>query len=173
MRLLENEKGTSTSILCRSYNHANAPLPEIKLTHYITVVYNANIEEIAKKQVTIIAGGGAGHEPSHAAFVGENMLTGAVSGQVFASPSAGQILAALRKVRSPHGTLVVIKNYTGDCLHFGLAVERAKAEGMNIEMVVVGDDVAVGREKGGMVGRRGLAATVLVHKVAGAVAAQG
>ncbi|KAM3578526.1 Dihydroxyacetone kinase 2 [Umbelopsis sp. WA50703] len=147
MRLLENEKGT--------------------------IVYNANIEEIAKKQVTIIAGGGAGHEPSHAAFVGENMLTGAVSGQVFASPSAGQILAALRKVRSPHGTLVVIKNYTGDCLHFGLAVERAKAEGMNIEMVVVGDDVAVGREKGGMVGRRGLAATVLVHKVAGAVAAQG
>ncbi|KAG2180126.1 hypothetical protein INT43_003914 [Umbelopsis isabellina] len=152
--------------LCYTNSH-------LRLLENEKVVYNADIENISKKQVTIIAGGGAGHEPSHAAFVGENMLTGAVSGQVFASPSAGQILAALRKVRSPHGTLVVIKNYTGDCLHFGLAVERAKAEGMNIEMVVVGDDVAVGRAKGGMVGRRGLAATVLVHKIAGAVAAKG
>ncbi|KAI9286368.1 hypothetical protein BC943DRAFT_321844 [Umbelopsis sp. AD052] len=147
--------------------------PHLRLLENEKVVYSSDIDAIAKKQVTIISGGGAGHEPAHAAFVGENMLTGAVSGQVFASPSAGQILAALRKVRSPHGTLVIIKNYTGDCLHFGLAVERAKAEGMNIEMVVVGDDVAVGREKGGLVGRRGLAATVLVHKVAGAVAAQG
>lgn len=75
--------------------------------------------------------------------------------------------------RSPHGTLAIIKNYTGDCLHFGLAVERAKAEGMRVEMVIVGEDVAVGREKGGLVGRRGLAGTILVHKIAGALAAKG
>ncbi|RUS34541.1 dihydroxyacetone kinase [Jimgerdemannia flammicorona] len=147
--------------------------PGLTLLENDKVVYQSNVDEIARKQVTLVAGGGAGHEPAHAAFVGPSMLTAAVTGQVFASPSAGQILTALRAVRSPHGTLVIIKNYTGDCLHFGLATERAKAEGMKVEIVIVGEDVAVGREKGGLVGRRGLAGTILVHKVAGALAAKG
>jgi len=101
------------------------------------------------------------------------MLTAAVAGTIFASPSTKQILTGLRSIKSPAGTLIVVKNYTGDVLHFGLAAERAKAEGMKVEIVVVGDDVAVGREKGSLVGRRGLAGTVLVHKVSGALAERG
>ncbi|OZJ06051.1 hypothetical protein BZG36_01149 [Bifiguratus adelaidae] len=147
--------------------------PHLRLLEADKVVYLKNVEEVAQRQVTLISGGGSGHEPAHAAYIDEAMLSAAVCGQVFASPSANQVLAAIRKVKSPHGTLVIVKNYTGDCLHFGLAVERAKAEGIKVDMIIVGDDVAVGREKGGLVGRRGLAATALVHKVAGAFARSG
>jgi triose/dihydroxyacetone kinase / FAD-AMP lyase (cyclizing) len=101
------------------------------------------------------------------------MLTAAVAGTIFASPSTKQILAGLHSISSPAGTLIIVKNYTGDVLHFGLAAERVKAQGGKVEVVVVGDDVAVGREKGSLVGRRGLAGTVIVHKVAGALAEQG
>jgi triose/dihydroxyacetone kinase / FAD-AMP lyase (cyclizing) len=101
------------------------------------------------------------------------MLTAAVAGTIFASPSTKQILTGLRAIQSNAGTLVIVKNYTGDVLHFGLAAERAKAEGLKIEMVVVADDVAVGRQKGSLVGRRGLAGTILVHKVSGALAEKG
>ncbi|CAG8461084.1 1489_t:CDS:10, partial [Funneliformis caledonium] len=133
----------------------------------------ADIDDIRKKHVTLISGGGAGHEPTHAAFVGPRLLSAAVSGNIFASPSTSQILAAIRRVESTHGTLLIVKNYTGDCLNFGLAAERAKAEGIKVELIVVGDDVGVGRQQGGLVGRRGLAGTILVHKVAGAMAAKG
>lgn len=98
------------------------------------------------------------------------MLTAAVAGTIFASPSTKQIITGLRAIKTAGGTLIIVKNYTGDVLHFGLAAERAKAEGLKVEMVVVGDDVAVGREKGSLVGRRGLAGTVLVHKISGALA---
>jgi len=101
------------------------------------------------------------------------MLTAAVAGTIFASPSTKQILTGLRAIKSKAGTLIIVKNYTGDVLHFGLAAERAKAEGLKIEMVVVADDVAVGRQKGSLVGRRGLAGTVLVHKISGALAEKG
>ena len=101
------------------------------------------------------------------------MLSAAIVGTIFASPNTKQILTGLRAIKTAAGTLIIVKNYTGDVLHFGLAAERAKAEGMKIEMVVVGDDVAVGRQKGSLVGRRGLAGTVLVHKVAGALAEKG
>ena len=101
------------------------------------------------------------------------MLSAAIAGTIFASPNTKQILTGLRAIKTAAGTLIIVKNYTGDVLHFGLAAERAKAEGMKIEMVVVGDDVAVGRQKGSLVGRRGLAGTVLVHKVAGALAEKG
>ncbi|CAG8438843.1 4024_t:CDS:10 [Dentiscutata heterogama] len=131
----------------------------------------ADIDEIRQKQVTIISGGGAGHEPAHAAYVGSQMLSAAVSGNVFASPSVTAILAGIRRVQSPHGTLLIVKNYTGDCLNFGLAAERAKSEGIKVDMIIVGDDVSIGRNSA--VGRRGLAGTVLVHKAAGAVAAAG
>ncbi|TWU72289.1 hypothetical protein ED733_003434 [Metarhizium rileyi] len=128
----------------------------------------------ATPQVSIISGGGSGHEPSFAAMVGPGMLSAAVAGTIFASPSAEQVRTAITsRVDSSLGVLVVVMNYTGDVLNFGMAVEKAKASGLRVEMVVVGDDVGVGREKAGKVGRRGIAGTVLVLKIAGGLAAKG
>ncbi|KAI1074125.1 dihydroxyacetone kinase [Whalleya microplaca] len=125
-------------------------------------------------QVSLISGGGSGHEPSFGAFVGSGLLSAAVAGTIFASPSTEQIRKAITsRVEHDRGVLVTVMNYTGDVLNFGVAVEKAKAIGLDVEMVVVGDDVGVGRERGGKVGRRGIAGTVLVHKISGALAAQG
>ncbi|ODV88846.1 hypothetical protein CANCADRAFT_129586 [Tortispora caseinolytica NRRL Y-17796] len=124
-------------------------------------------------KVTLLSGGGSGHEPIHGGFVGYAGLDAAVAGALFASPSSNQVTAGLKAIASPKGTLIIVKNYTGDIIHFGLAAERAKARGQNIRMVIVTDDTAVGRKQGGLVGRRGLAGTVLVHKCAGALAAAG
>ncbi|KAK8219984.1 dihydroxyacetone kinase Dak1 [Zalaria obscura] len=125
-------------------------------------------------QVSIISGGGSGHEPSFAAFVGPGLLSGAVAGTIFASPSAEQIRqCVLNRIDGSKGVLVVVMNYTGDVLNFGMAVEKAKASGVDCQMVVVGDDAGVGRQRGGKVGRRGIAGTVLVQKIAGALAATG
>lgn len=123
-------------------------------------------------KVAIISGGGAGHEPAHAGYVGAGMLTAAVVGPVFTSPSVDAILAAIRAVAGPAGVLLIIKNYTGDRLNFGLAAEIARADGIAVEMVIVRDDVALDND-GGAVGRRGIAGTVLVHKIAGAAAEAG
>jgi triose/dihydroxyacetone kinase / FAD-AMP lyase (cyclizing) len=125
-------------------------------------------------QVSLISGGGSGHEPSFAAFVGSGLLSAAVSGTIFASPSAEQIrTAVMSRVDTDKGVLVIVMNYTGDVLNFGVAVEKARAVGLNVKMVIVGDDVGVGRTKAGKVGRRGIAGTVLVLKIAGALAARG
>ncbi|KAH7068318.1 dihydroxyacetone kinase [Paraphoma chrysanthemicola] len=125
-------------------------------------------------QVSIVSGGGSGHEPSFASFVGAGLLSGAVAGTIFASPSAEQVRRCiLHRVQKDKGVLVVVMNYTGDVLNFGMAVEKARAQGVEVDMVVVGDDAGVGRAKGGKVGRRGIAGTVLVHKIAGALAAKG
>lgn len=124
-----------------------------------------------KDKVALISGGGSGHEPTHAGFIGKGCLSAAVCGDIFASPSSKQILNAVKVIsKSSSGILLIVKNYTGDVLHFGLAAERARAHGINCSVVVVGDDVAVGRKKGGLVGRRALAGTVLVHKITGAFA---
>jgi len=133
------------------------------------------------QQVSIISGGGSGHEPSFAAMVGPGLLSAAVAGTIFASPSAEQVRAAITSrvdnsgsgAGAGAGVLVTVMNYTGDVLNFGVAVEKARAAGTAVEMVVVGDDVGVGRASGGKVGRRGIAGTVLVHKISGALAAQG
>lgn len=146
--------------------------PEVALIEHERVIVRRNIQD----KVTLIAGGGSGHEPAHAGYVGKGMLDAAVAGTIFASPSTKQILAGLKAIRSPKGTLIIVKNYTGDILHFGLASEKFMAEaqaGTKTKLVVVQDDVAVGRKQGGMVGRRGLAGTVIVHKVAGAAAESG
>ncbi|KAI8659593.1 hypothetical protein LRP88_06162 [Fusarium phalaenopsidis] len=128
----------------------------------------------AASQVSIISGGGSGHEPSFAGMVGQGMLSAAVAGTIFASPSAEQIRTAITsRVDTSKGVLVTVMNYTGDVLNFGMGVEKAKAAGLAVEMVVVGDDVGVGRAKAGKVGRRGIAGTVLVHKISGALAALG
>ena len=127
-------------------------------------------------KVSIISGGGSGHEPSHAGLVGQGMLTAAVCGNVFASPSVAAVEAAVRATTRPtadggHGCLLVVKNYTGDRLNFGLAAEICRADGFAVEVVFVADDAAL--DTGKITGRRGLAGTVLVHKCAGAVAEQG
>ncbi|CAB16581.1 Dihydroxyacetone kinase Dak1 [Schizosaccharomyces pombe] len=126
-----------------------------------------------KKNVSVISGGGAGHEPTHSSFVGKGMLTAAVSGSIFASPSSKQIYTGIKQVESEAGTLVICKNYTGDILHFGMALEKQRTAGKKAELIAVADDVSVGRKKSGKVGRRGLSGTVLVHKIAGAAAARG
>jgi dihydroxyacetone kinase len=128
---------------------------------------------ISKTKVHLISGGGSGHEPSHAGWIdGNGMLSAAVCGGIFASPSVHSIVAAIRAVANDTGVLLVIKNYTGDRLNFGMAAEKAIQEGVLVEMVVVADDCAMARTKG-ITGARGLAGTVLVHKIAGAAAAAG
>ncbi|KAM5342443.1 hypothetical protein ACJ41O_013409 [Fusarium nematophilum] len=147
--------------------------PSIALDPDHKIVYRRPDPD-AKSQVSIISGGGSGHEPSFAGMVGKGMLSGAVAGTIFASPSAEQIRKAITsRVDTSKGVLVTVMNYTGDVLNFGMAVEKAKAAGLAVEMVVVGDDVGVGRAKAGKVGRRGIAGTVLVHKISGALAALG
>lgn len=145
--------------------------PSLKLIPSEKVVYRPNDE---KPKVAIISGGGAGHEPLHSGFVGRNLLDAAVSGSIFASPSTKQIMAAIKATtHKDQGALVVVKNYTGDILHFGLVAERAKRDGYQVELVIVSDDVAVGRTQNEMVGRRGLAGTALVHKILGGAATTG
>lgn len=124
--------------------------------------------------VSLLSGGGSGHEPSFSGLVGHGLLSACVSGTIFASPSAEQITTGLvARCDTEKGVLAIIMNYTGDVLNFGMGVEKAKAKGVKTEMVVVGDDVGVGREKAGKVGRRGIAGTVLVVKIAGAAAEAG
>jgi hypothetical protein len=93
-------------------------------------------------QVAIISGGGSGHEPAHAGYIGEAMLSAAVAGEVFTSPSSDSVFAAIKAVAGKHGALLVVKNYTGDRLNFGLAAEMARTDGIPVEMVIVDDDVA-------------------------------
>lgn len=123
-------------------------------------------------QVQLLSGGGSGHEPSHAGWIGKGMLSGAICGGIFASPSVSAVLAAVRAASTGQGVLLIVKNYTGDRLNFGMAVEKANQEGIACQMVVVADDCALPRTKG-ITGARGVAGTVLVHKVAGAASAQG
>lgn len=149
--------------------------PSVALDAENKVIYQRpDNDTSAPPKVSIISGGGSGHEPSFGAFVGRGLLAAAVAGTIFASPSTEQIRKAIAsRVDARAGVLVTVMNYTGDVLNFGVAVEHAKAAGLRVEMLVVGDDVGVGRAKGGKVGRRGIAGTVLVHKIAGALAARG
>ena len=125
-------------------------------------------------RVALISGGGSGHEPAHAGYVGHGMLSAAVAGAVFTSPGPDSIYDAIRAVAGPSGVLLIVKNYTGDRLNFGLAAERARSDGIPVEIALIGDDVALAATSdAGKVGRRGLAGTVLVHKVAGALAESG
>jgi len=138
-----------------------------------TVVVRADHEALRQAgKVAILSGGGSGHEPAHAGYVGPGMLTGAIAGAVFTSPSVDAVLKAILTVGGPAGVLLIVKNYTGDKLNFGLAAEFARARGIPVEMVIVGDDVALG-DGNVAVGRRGIAGTILVHKIAGAAAEAG
>mmetsp|Transcript_23426 Transcript_23426/g.39185 ORF Transcript_23426/g.39185 Transcript_23426/m.39185 type:complete len:636 (+) Transcript_23426:38-1945(+) len=144
----------------------------LKRVEGLHILVRADIDEVKSRCVTIISGGGSGHEPAHAGFIGEGMLSCAVLGNVFASPSVAAIIAAIRVVAGPKGVLLIVKNYTGDRLNFGMAAEIAKQEGIEVMMVIVADDCALPLGKG-ITGGRGIAGTVLVHKAAGAAAASG
>ena len=120
-----------------------------------------------KSKVALVSGGGSGHEPAHAGFVGEGMLTAAVCGDVFTSPSVDAVLAGILAVTGPAGCLLIVKNYTGDRLNFGLAAERARAFGLKVNMVIVDDDIALPD----LPQPRGVAGTLFLHKIAGAMAA--
>lgn len=122
-----------------------------------------------KRKVALISGGGSGHEPAHVGFVGKGMLTAAVCGDVFASPSVDAVLSAIINVTGEAGCLLIVKNYTGDRLNFGLAAEKARALGYKVELAIVKDDIALPENPQ----PRGLAGTVLIHKLAGYYAEQG
>ncbi len=128
----------------------------------------------AKKEgkVALVSGGGSGHEPAHAGYVGKGMLDAAVPGAVFTSPTPDQVYEAIQAVAGEEGVLLIIKNYTGDVMNFEMAADMARDEGIRVEQVIVDDDVAV---DGSLytVGRRGVAGTVFVHKIAGALAERG
>ncbi|GAA0403696.1 dihydroxyacetone kinase subunit DhaK [Paenibacillus motobuensis] len=139
--------------------------------------FNDKFKVISKKKinpdkVTLISGGGSGHEPAHAGFVGSGMLDAAVCGDVFASPSQIQVYQAIRNTAGSKGTLLIIKNYSGDIMNFKNAAHLASEDGIEVDYVKVDDDIAV-EDSLYTVGRRGVAGTILVHKVAGAAAEAG
>jgi phosphoenolpyruvate---glycerone phosphotransferase subunit DhaK len=140
------------------------------------LVYFKDTEVIArkdkKKKVGVVSGGGCGHEPAHAGYVGKGMLDAAVAGNVFASPSPDRIIKGIEEASSGEGVLLVIKNYSGDIMNFSMAKELAEMDGIRVESVIVKDDVAV-PDSTYSTGRRGIAGTVFVHKIAGAKAEQG
>ena len=143
-------------------------------SHKIIYQHPASLSS-AEEKISLICGGGSGHEPGFPGYVGRGLLTACVAGTIFASPGAEQIRTCLAHRLPPEskGTLVIVMNYTGDVLNFGMGVEKARALGKKVEMVIVGDDVGVGRAKGGKVGRRGISGAVLVVKVCGALAEMG
>ena len=164
-----NDPLTLVTSALRSASLTNPPLGLDEQNKIIYVRPSDN-----QPQVSLLSGGGCGHEPSFTGLVGPGLLSCAVSGTIFASPSAEQITTGMvGRCDTQKGVLAIIMNYTGDVLNFGMGVEKAKQNGVDADMVIVGDDVGVGREKAGKVGRRGIAGTVLVVKIAGALAAKG
>lgn len=142
---------------------------------YLKKIDGHNVVVRAHKKegkVALISGGGSGHEPAHAGYVGEGMLDAAVAGAVYTSPASDAILEGIRAIATDAGVLMVIKNYTGDVMNFEMAAEMAEMEGITVKQVVVNDDVAV-KDSLYTVGRRGVAGTVFVHKIAGALAETG
>ena len=140
------------------------------------ILYNPNKEVIARKvksnKVGLVSGGGSGHEPAHAGYVGYGMLDAAVCGNVFASPSPDQILEGIHQANAGKGVLMIVKNYAGDIMNFEIAQELAGMEDIMVDHVVVKDDVSV-KDTDESTGRRGIAGTIFVHKIAGAKAETG
>ncbi|CAH1262273.1 TKFC [Branchiostoma lanceolatum] len=146
--------------------------PGLRLLAGHHVVLREDWEDVRANKVAVVSGGGSGHEPGYHGFVGSGLLTAAVPGNIFASPPPDDVQAALKAVTGPAGVIVLVTNYTGDRLTFGIAVERARAEGLQVEMVCIGEDCAVS-SKDKTAGRRGLAGTVFVQKIAGALSEEG
>ncbi len=167
MKKIMNTPETFVYDMCHGLAAAH---PELEFVEKFKVVKK---KEINRNKVTLISGGGSGHEPAHAGFVGKGMLDAAVCGDVFASPSQIQVYEAIKATSSDKGTLLIIKNYSGDCMNFNNAGARAKEDDdIDVDAVFVNDDVAV-TDSLYTVGRRGVAGTMFVHKIAGAAAEQG
>ncbi|WP_445150762.1 dihydroxyacetone kinase subunit DhaK [Baekduia sp. Peel2402] len=172
------KRATTKQLVNRPQDAAREALEGLALAHGDLVAWDGERRILtradgpARDAVALMSGGGSGHEPLHGGFIGDGMLTAVAPGEVFASPSVDQVLAAIRAADGGAGVLQIIKNYTGDVLNFRLAGELAREEGLQVDAVIVADDVASGGEEHG-VGRRGTGATLVVEKVAGARAAAG
>lgn len=152
-------------------------LAGIEMAHpeYLRKLDNANVlvrKDLSKSKVALVSGGGSGHEPAHGGYVGQGMLDAAVAGDVFTSPTPDQVYEAIKAVDRGKGVLLVVKNYSGDVMNFDMAKDMAEMDGIKVEAVVVNDDVAV-ENSTFTTGRRGIAGTILVHKIAGAAAEKG
>lgn len=166
MKKIMNRSETMVPEMCAGIALA---YPELEFVKRYKIIKKR--EQNADK-VSLISGGGSGHEPAHAGFVGKGMLDAAVCGDIFASPSQIQIYQAIKETAGNAGTLMIIKNYSGDMMNFKNAARLAEEDGISVEYVKVDDDIAV-QDSLYTVGRRGVAGTVLVHKVAGAAAEKG
>lgn len=166
MKKIINSPETVVTEMCRGIVLAH---PEFEFVERYKIIKK---KEINRDKVSLISGGGSGHEPAHAGFVGTGMLDAAVCGDVFASPSTVQVYNAILETQSNKGTLLIIKNYSGDCMNFDAAAEMAEEDDITVEKVYVNDDVAV-KDSLYTVGRRGVAGTIFVHKIAGAAAEKG
>lgn len=163
MKKIMNSPEAIVSEMCEGIALA---YPELKYNNKYRFISKKNIDQ---DKVSLISGGGSGHEPAHAGFIGKGMLDAAVCGDVFASPSQIQVYQAIRATKSDKGTLLIIKNYSGDMMNFKNAAYLAEEDGITVDYVKVDDDIAV-QDSLYTVGRRGVAGTVLVHKVTGAAA---
>lgn len=157
------------SVVLEMCNGMAAVYPQLEFDRKYKVLRK---KEINKNKVTLISGGGSGHEPAHAGYIGKGMLDAAVCGDVFASPSQIQVYKGIKETVSDKGTLLIIKNYSGDIMNFKNAAHLAEEDGINVDYVKVDDDIAV-EDSLYTVGRRGVAGTVFVHKIAGAAAEEG
>lgn len=166
MKKLINTPDTLVREMCTGLVSAH---PELEFLNKYKIIKKKDIDQ---NKVTLISGGGSGHEPAHAGFVGKGMLDAAVCGDVFASPSQIQVYQAIKESVSSKGTLLIIKNYSGDVMNFQNAAHLAKEDGINVDYIIVDDDIAV-EDSLYTVGKRGVAGTVLVHKTAGAAALLG
>lgn len=166
MKKIINSPETVVSEMCEGIALA---CPELEYNRKYRFISKKNIDQ---NKVSLISGGGSGHEPAHAGYIGKGMLDAAVCGDVFASPSQIQVYQAIRATKSDKGTLLIIKNYSGDMMNFKNAAYLAEEDGITVDYVKVDDDIAV-QDSLYTVGRRGVAGTVLVHKVAGAAAQMG
>ena len=165
-QFINSKENLVTDALDGMLRTSGLPLARLDGYPHIRVVVRTDWD---KSKVALVSGGGSGHEPAHAGFVGRGMLAAAVCGDVFASPSVDAVLAGILAVTGSAGCLLIVKNYTGDRLNFGLAAERARAFGLKVNMVIVDDDIALPD----LPQARGIAGTLFVHKIAGALAEEG
>jgi dihydroxyacetone kinase-like protein len=166
-KLINSPENVVTEAL-HGFAAAHADL--IKVQFEPNFIYRADAP--LKNKVAVISGGGSGHEPMHGGFVGKGMLDAACPGAIFTSPTPDQMLAATKAVDGGKGTLHIVKNYTGDVMNFDLAADMARADGLQVESVVIDDDVAV-KDSTWTAGRRGVGATILAEKICGAAAEAG
>lgn len=168
MKKIINDSNLIINQMLKGIEKANQD--KVKVDEDFKIVYRKDLP--IKGKVGLISGGGSGHEPAHAGYVGDGMLDCAICGEIFTSPTPNQVLEAIKLANSGEGVFMVVKNYTGDVMNFEMAKDMAEMEGIDVEYIVVNDDVAV-EDSTYTSGRRGIAGTIFVHKVLGAMARNG